>query len=139
MTRRLIRFPMAEPLETALVAATELDREQLEQLRDQVAALLEALPPPVPAPAAEAKPERSPYLAGLPEGPRGGGAIEWRWHRQGDHRYGPYPYLRLRLGRAAAVDLAPSAGSGDACGRHEHRASQPERLSRLVRMPGELA
>ena len=99
MTRWLIRFPMAEPLETALVAATELDREQLEQLRDQVAALLEALPPPpVPAPAAEAKPERSPYLAGLPEGPRGGGAIEWKWHRQGNHRYGPYPYLRLRLG-----------------------------------------
>ena len=98
MTRRLIRFPIAEPLETALVAATELDREQLEQLRDQVAALLEALPPPVPAPAAEAKPERSPYLAGLPEGPRGGGAIEWKWHRQGNHRYGPYPYLRLRLG-----------------------------------------
>src|SRR5919197_4709838 len=98
MTRRLIRFPIAEPLETALVAATELDREELEQLRDQVAALLEALPPPIPAPAAEAKPERSPYLAGLPEGPRGGGAIEWKWHRQGNHRYGPYPYLRLRLG-----------------------------------------
>ena len=98
MTRRLIRFPMAEPLETALVAATELDREQLEQLRDQVAALLEALPPPVPAPVGTAKPGRSPYLAGLPEGPRGGGAIEWKWHRQGDHRYGPYPYLRFRLG-----------------------------------------
>src|SRR5919199_5585415 len=98
MTRRLIRFPMAEPLETALVAATELDREQLEQLGDQVAALLEALPPPIPAPVVEVKKERSPYLAGLPEGPRGGGAIEWKWHRQGNHRYGPYPYLRLRLG-----------------------------------------
>ena len=49
MTGRLIRFPIAEPLETALVAATELDREQLEQLRDHVAALLAALPPP-PAP-----------------------------------------------------------------------------------------
>ena len=98
MTRRLIRFPIAEPLETALVAATELDREQLEQLRDQVAALLEALPPPAPAPEVKARPERSPYLTGLPEGPRGGGAIEWKWHRQGDHRYGPYPYLRLRLG-----------------------------------------
>ena len=98
MTRRLIRFPMADPLETALVAATELDREQLEQLRDQVAALLAALPPSAPAPVVEPKPERSPYLAGLPEGPRGGGAIEWKWHRQGNHRYGPYPYLRLRLG-----------------------------------------
>jgi hypothetical protein len=99
MTRRLLRFPIAEPLETALVAATELDRAQLEQLRDQVAALLEALPPPpAPAPAGKARPDRSPYLAGLPEGPRGGGAIEWKWHRQGNHRYGPYPYLRLRLG-----------------------------------------
>jgi hypothetical protein len=98
MTGRLIRFPMAEPLETALVAATELDREQLEQLRDQVAALLAALPPPAPAPVVQPKPERSPYLAGLPQGPRGGGAIEWKWHRQGNHRYGPYPYLRLRLG-----------------------------------------
>jgi hypothetical protein len=98
MTRRLIRFPIADPLETALVAATELDREQLEQLRDQVAALLEALPPPAPAPVVKPNAERSPYLAGLPEGPRGGGAIEWKWHRQGDHRYGPYPYLRVRLG-----------------------------------------
>jgi hypothetical protein len=31
MTARLIRFPIAEPRETALVATTELDREQLEQ------------------------------------------------------------------------------------------------------------
>jgi hypothetical protein len=46
MTGRVIRFPIADPLETALVAATELDREQLEQLQEQVAALLAALPPP---------------------------------------------------------------------------------------------
>ena len=105
MTRRLIRFPMAEPLETALVAATELDGEQLEQLRDQVAAFLEALPP-VPAPVGTAKPERSPYLAGVPEGPHGGGAIEWKWHRQGNTRYGPYPYLRVRLvGRRRSIYL----------------------------------
>ena len=96
MTRRLIRFPIAEPLETALVAATELDREQLEQLRDQVAALLAALPPPTPVP--EPKPARSPFLAGLPQGPRGGGFIEWKRVRQGQKVYGPYPYLRLRLG-----------------------------------------
>ena len=120
MTRRLIRFPIADPLETALVAATELDREQLEQLRDQVAALLEALPPPAPAPEVKARPERSPYLAGLPEGPRGGGAIEWKWHRQGNQRYGPYPYLRLRLGgrqrsiylRALAQATRESATTG---------------------------
>jgi hypothetical protein len=97
MTRRLIRFPIAEPLETALVAATELDREQLEQLRDQVAALLAAMPPS-PAPISEPKSERSPFLAGLPEGPRGGGSIEWKPIRHGQKIYGPYPYLRVRVG-----------------------------------------
>ncbi len=97
MTRRVIRFPIAEPLETALVAATELDREQLEQLRDQVVALLAAMPPP-PAPISEPKPERSPLLAGLPAGPRGGGSIEWMWIGRGQRRFGPYPYLRVHVG-----------------------------------------
>jgi hypothetical protein len=110
MTRRLIRFPIAEPLETALVAATELDREQLEQLRDQVAALLAALPPPAPAPVVEPKAERSPYLVGLPEGPRGGGSIEWKRIRHGDKVYGPYPYLRVRLdGRQRSIYLSALA------------------------------
>jgi hypothetical protein len=105
MTGRLIRFPIAEPLETALVAATELDREQLEQLRDHVAALLAAVPPP-PAPSSEPRPERSPWLAGLPQGPRGGGSIEWKWIRHGAKVYGPYPYLRLRLaGRQRSIYL----------------------------------
>jgi hypothetical protein len=98
MTGRVIRFPIADPLETALVAATELDREQLEQLRDQVAALLAALPPPAPAPSDTTQAERSPFLVGLPEGPRGGGWIEWKRIRQGDKSFGPYPYLRVRLG-----------------------------------------
>ena len=99
MTARVIRFPIADPLETALVAATELDREQLEQLRDQVAALLAALPRPAPPiKRVKAKPERSPVLGGLPEGPRGGGWIEWKTIRQGEKVYGPYPYLRVRLG-----------------------------------------
>ena len=105
MTRRLIRFPIAEPLETALVAATELDREQLEQLRDQVAALLAAMPPP-PVPLREPKPERSPFLAGLPAGPRGGGWIEWKWIGRGQRRFGPYPYLRVRVsGRHRSIYL----------------------------------
>jgi hypothetical protein len=98
MTGRVIRFPIADPLETALVAATELDRAQLEQLRDQVAALLAASCPPAPAPAVKSKPERPPFLGGLPEGPRGGGSIEWKRIRHGDKVYGPYPYLRLRIG-----------------------------------------
>ena len=105
MTGRLIRFPIAEPLETALVAATELDREQLEQLRDQVAALLAAMPPP-PAPVSEPKLERSPFLAGLPEGVRGGGWIEWKQFRRGSRVVGPYPYLRVRVsGRHRSIYL----------------------------------
>jgi len=95
MTGRVIRFPIADPLETALVAATELDREQLEQLRDQVAALLAASCPPA---VVKSKPERPPFLGGLPQGPRGGGSIEWKRIRHGDKIYGPYPYLRIRIG-----------------------------------------
>jgi hypothetical protein len=98
MTGRVIRFPIADPLETALVAATELDYEQLEQLRDQVAALLAASRPPAPAPVAKSERERPLFLRGLPEGPRGGGSIEWKRIRHGDKVYGPYPYLRLRIG-----------------------------------------
>lgn len=98
MTGRVIRFPIADPLETALVAATELDYEQLKQLRDQVAALLAASAPPAPAPTVKPEQERPPFLRGLPEGPRGGGSIEWKRIRHGDKVYGPYPYLRLRIG-----------------------------------------
>jgi hypothetical protein len=98
MTGRVIRFPIADALETALVAATELDYEQLEQLRDQVAALLAASAPPSPAPMVKSEQERPPFLRGLPEGPRGGGSIEWKRIRHGDKVYGPYPYLRLRIG-----------------------------------------
>ncbi len=112
MTGRVIRFPIADPLETALVATTELDREQLEQLQEQVAALLEALPRPAVAPAAKAKLERSPYLVGLPEGPRGGGWIEWRTVRHGDKSYGPYRRSR-RLADDVVADVirVPSCGS----------------------------
>jgi hypothetical protein len=98
MTGRVIRFPIAEPLETALVAATELDREQLEQLRDQVAALLAASLPPAAAPVVKSKRKRAPFLEGFPEGPRGGGSIEWKTIRRGDKLRGPYPYLRVRVG-----------------------------------------
>jgi len=98
MTARVSRFPIADLLEISLVAATELDREQLEQLRDQVAALLAASCPPTPARVVKSKPERPPVLGGLPQGPRGGGSIEWKRIRHGDKIYGPYPYLRLRIG-----------------------------------------
>ena len=123
MTGRVIRFPIADALETALVAATELDRDQLEQLQEHVRALLVALPPP-PAVVVEPVRERSPFLAGLPQGPRGGGSIEWKRVRQGQKVYGPYPYLRVRLGgrqrsiylRALAQATREAARSGGPVG-----------------------
>ena len=119
MRGRVIRFPIADALQTALVAATELDRDELEQLQEHVTALLAALPPP-PAMVVEPARERSPFLAGLPQGPRGGGSIEWKRVRQGQKLYGPYPYLRVRLGgrqrsiylRALAQATREAARSG---------------------------
>jgi hypothetical protein len=60
------------------VAATELDRDQLEQVQDQVAALLAAMPP-------------RPTAATTPKS---------------EHRFGPYPYLRVRVnGRHRSISL----------------------------------
>jgi len=124
MTRRVIRFPIAEPLETALVAATELDREQLEQLRDQVAALLAALPPLNPAAVVRPGSDRSPFLADLPVGPRGGGCIEWKKIRQGNQVYGPYPYLRVELaGRRRSIYLKALAQATRASAKREGHVS----------------
>jgi hypothetical protein len=124
MTGRVIRFPIADPLETALVAATELDREQLEQLRDQVAPLLAASCPPAPAPAVKSKPERPPVLGGLPQGPRGGGSIEWKRIRHGDKIYGPYPYLRLRIdGRQRSIYLKALAQATRASAKNDGQVS----------------
>jgi hypothetical protein len=106
-------------LETALVAATELDRAQLEQLRDQVMALLEALPPPAPVVKAKPRRERSPYLTGLPQGPRGGGRIEWKWIRGGQRLFGPYPYLRVQIdGRHRSIYLKALAHATRASTRY---------------------
>ena len=105
MTGRVIRFRIADALETALVAATELDRDPLEQLQEHVMALLAALPPR-PAVVVEPPRDRAPFLAGLPQGARGGGTIEWKWIRRGPRVFGPYPYLRVRIsGRKRSIYL----------------------------------
>ena len=125
MTGRVIRFPIADALETALVAATELDRDELEQLQEHVRALLAALPPP---PAIVVKParERSSFLAGLPQGPRGGGSVEWKRVRQGQKLYGPYPYLRVRLGGSGTVSASsPTPSSTSAVRSRRTDTSRP--------------
>jgi hypothetical protein len=99
MTGRLLRFPTADPLETVLTGLTELDQAQLEQVRDHVAALLAACVPPGPVtPPARAVRDRPDLPPEVPRGPLGGGYIEWKRIPHGTKVYGPYPYLRLRIG-----------------------------------------
>src|SRR5207249_7943226 len=100
--------------------ATEPGREQLEQIRDQVAALLAAASAPRSGSGAKAEGERSALLANLPVGPRGGGCIEWKKIRQGNHVYGPYPYLRVELGgRRRSIYLKALAQATRASARRE--------------------
>jgi len=139
MTGRVIRFPIADPLETALVAATELNREQLEQLRDQVAPLLAASCPPATAAVVKSKPERPPFLGGLPQG-----TTWWRLDRveaDSPRRQGlrAISVPAAAYWWAAALNLPEGAGSRDTRVGHERRASQPQRMSRLVRVPGKMA
>ena len=99
MPGRLLRFPTADPLETVLTGLAELDRAQLEQVREQLTTLLDAFVPtssvpPSTRPVRE-RPDRPPEV---PRGPLGGGYIEWKRIRHGTKVYGPYPYLRLRIG-----------------------------------------
>ena len=99
MSVHLVRLRPADPLETALVAAADLDRAQLEQLRAHVTALLDALPPPEPLTSRPASSrQRSAPPPGVVCGPAGGGYIEWKRIPHGAKVYGPYPYWRVRLG-----------------------------------------
>lgn len=114
MAGRLLRFPRPDPLEVVLAGVAGLDRVQLEQVRDHVAALLDAFAPsrPVTPPARPAR-ERPDLPPEVPRGPLGGGYIEWQRIRHGAQVYGPYPYLRLRIaGRQRSIylkDLAQAA------------------------------
>jgi hypothetical protein len=50
MAGRVIRLPVAEPLEAALAAIAQLDRGELAQLHEQIGAVLRATAPPPMAP-----------------------------------------------------------------------------------------
>jgi hypothetical protein len=112
MSVRLVRLRPADPLETALVAAADLDRTQLEQLRAHVTALL----PPFPAVPVAVLRRHPPPPEGAPSGPRGGGYVEWKHIRHGTKVYGPYPYWRVHLGGRQRSfylrGLAQAAGAG---------------------------
>src|SRR5919199_4896745 len=85
---RVIRLPVAEPLEAALAAIAQLDRGELEQLHDQMGAVLRATAPPAPTRAERARAQR------------GQGWIEAHFvrDRQTGQRYGPYLVRRWREG-----------------------------------------
>jgi hypothetical protein len=88
---RVIRLPVGEPLEATLATLGLLERAELEQVREQVGALLAAMaPPPV-------EPTRTKRL----QAQRGQGWIEARfvYDRQTGRQYGPYLYRRWRDGR----------------------------------------
>jgi hypothetical protein len=97
MTGRLLRFPTADPLETVLTGLTELDQAQLEQVQEHLTALLAAFAPPNLPPSRPVR-ERPDLPPDVPRGPLGGGYIEWKRIPHGTKVYGPYPYLRLRIG-----------------------------------------
>ena len=135
MSPRLIRLRAPDPLESALVAAADLGRDELEQLRTHVAALLEALPPPVSRPAAVVRARPAPP-AGVPCGPRGGGFIQWKHVRDGAKVYGPSPYWRVRLDRRQRSIYPARAGSGHTGSAVDRlRCEQPQRAGRAVRLP----
>ena len=91
MVARVIRLPIAEPLEVALAAIAQLDRAELAQLHEQIGAVLQATAPP---PAAPTRAERV-------RTQRGQAWIETRFVRDPEtgRRYGPYLVRRWREGR----------------------------------------
>src|ERR1051325_5633722 len=91
---RVVRLPIGEPLEAALATLGLLDRAELEQIREQAGALLQAMAPP-PTECEEAS--RTKRLRAQ----RGQGWIEARfvYDRQTGRQYGPYPSRRWRDGQ----------------------------------------
>src|ERR687883_469468 len=89
MAGRVIRLPVAEPLEAALAAIAQLDRGELAQLHEQIGAVLRATAPPT-----------APTRAERVRAQRGQGWIETRFvrDRQTGQRYGPYLVRRWREG-----------------------------------------
>lgn len=88
---RVVRLPVGEPLEATLATLGLLERAELEQVREQVSALLQAMAPP------PTDPPRTQRL----QAQRGLGWIEARFvhDQQTGRKYGPYLYRRWRDGR----------------------------------------
>jgi hypothetical protein len=147
MAGRVIRLPVAKPLEAAVAAIAQLDRGELEQLHEQIGAVLRATAPP---PAAPTRAERV-------RTQRGQGWIETRFVRDPEtgRRYGPYLVRRWRedrrkrlqyLGKRIGPDPSSSmneaeagSGSGRELGGLSGDAAQPQAHAGLLQVPPEVA
>ena len=142
---RVIRLPVGEPLEVTLATLGLLERAELEQVREQVGALLQAMAPPPADPEAP----RTKRLRAQ----RGQGWIEARfvYDRQTGRQYGPYLYRRWRDGRRKhtqyvgkpTAPVTPSSSilnaSSSAAGvRDTARLEQAQAPEGLVGLPGEM-
>lgn len=104
-------YPAVQSSEAVLTRIVQqvgqLDLPHLEQLSAHLGDLIEQLKSvPLPDPT----PPEIVQLAvsdGAPLcGSRGSGYIEWKWIRQGDKVYGPYPYWRfVRNGKRCSIYL----------------------------------
>jgi hypothetical protein len=146
MAGRVIRLPVAEPLEAALAAIAQLDRGELEELHDQIGAVLRATAPP-PATTRAERAQRQ----------RGQGWIETRFVRDRvtGQTYGPYLVRRWReggrkrlqyLGKGSGTDLSASvdetqagSGSGGKLGGVSGDGAQAEAKESSLRVPSEVA
>ncbi len=106
MAGRLIRPPVAGPLEAALAAIAQLDRGELEQLHEQIGAVLRATaPPPAPTRAERARRQRG-------QGSIDAGCVRDRLTGQ---RYGSYKRKRLQyLGKRISPDLPTGTDAAQA-------------------------
>src|SRR5919199_1722442 len=143
---RVIRLPVAEPLEAALAAIAQLDRGELEQLHDQIGAVLRATaPPPAPTRAERARRQRGQewietrFVRDQLTGQRYGPYLVRRWREGGRKRL---QYLGKRIGPdlptgtdAAQVDL----GSGRELTGVSGDGAQAEAEHGLLRVPPEVA
>ena len=147
MVGRVIRLPVAEPLEAAIAAIAQLDRGELEQLHEQLGAVLRATAPPPAAPTRAERARRQ----------RGQGWIETRFVRDQltGQRYGPYLVRRWReggrkrlqyLGKRIGPDLptgTQATEAGSSSGREltgvSRDGAQAEAKDGTLRVPPEVA
>lgn len=104
-------YPAVQSSEAVLTRivqqVVQLDLPHLEQLSVHLGDLIEQLKPVALPDTAPPEIVQSAVSKGAPLcGSRGSGYIEWKWIRQGNKVYGPYPYWRfVRNGKRCSIYL----------------------------------